>query len=149
MRTDTKVSLTMQISKITYEMHYKCHMWQVHVFTFITQTGLLLFKCTLTTTSYASIRAIIPFRRSFSWRVVRCAFTLQTKSSTEWIWNTIQNMSRITICYLTILQKYCTIEFYYHVHRKVKVRMIHNVSVVIRKYKMLCFCQEIKLKHVT
>lgn len=40
----------------------------------------------LTATSYDSMRAIIPLRRSFSCRVVKWAFTLHTKCSTEWIW---------------------------------------------------------------
>lgn len=52
-----------------------------------------LFKLNVifTTTSYASMRAMIPFSRSFSCRVVKCALTLHTKSSTECIFKVIEN----------------------------------------------------------
>lgn len=50
----------------------------------------------LTTTSYDSIRAIIPFSRSFSWRIVKCVFTPNTKLSTHWIYDHLYSLLRNT-----------------------------------------------------
>lgn len=115
-----------------------CHVDIVHLqskfYHFIIIIIIIVFEI-LTATSYDSMRAIIPLRRSFSCRVVKWVFTLHTKFSTEWIW--LRHTLIVIIIIYCYLWPECVVMNASIGSKQLKIyHCIHNFGIIFVHYML-------------